>query len=210
MLAASDDVTRQHCMRIIEAASSGATSPLQDIASAAALTRDLFGMQDLSTVNAVLAALGRAAVNGLDAVSLKASGCDAAFCAAVGCSWREIKSASYTLAEAKAAGCDAASAKAAGHDEDSLLAVFGLENMIVSGCNLSFILVSCRYALIHTHARARTKATSSLSLKSPSPPAAPAPAPAPPSPPPPPPPSSLKKCITTSTTTITGCDMPLT
>ena len=85
VLAAADDVTRQRCMRIIQAASAGA-SPLQDMASAVALTRDLFGMQNLSAVNAVLAALGRAAVKGLDVTSLKAAGFDAAACAAAGCS----------------------------------------------------------------------------------------------------------------------------
>ena len=90
VLAAADDVTRQRCMRIIQAASAGA-SPLQDIASAAALTRDLFGMQNLPAVNAVHAALGRAAVKGLDVKSLKAAGFDAAACAAAGCRWADVK-----------------------------------------------------------------------------------------------------------------------
>jgi len=83
VLAAADDVTRQRCMRIIQAASAGASSPLQDMASAAALTRDLANMQNLSAVNAVLAALGRAAVKGLDVTSLKAAGFDAAACAGI-------------------------------------------------------------------------------------------------------------------------------
>ena len=124
MLAAADDVTRQRCMRIIQAASAGA-SPLQDMASAAALTRDLLDMKSLPALQAVFAALR--------------------------CSWADIKSAGFTMAEVKAAGCDAASAKAAGHEEDLLLAVFGLEAMIYSGCNLSFILVSCSTAHVHTH-----------------------------------------------------------
>jgi hypothetical protein len=94
VLAAADDVQRQRCMRIIQAASAGASSPLRDIASAAALTRDLFGMQNLSAVNAVLAALGN--------------------------SWADVKKAGFTAAEAKAAGCDAASAMTAGHDLSSL------------------------------------------------------------------------------------------
>jgi hypothetical protein len=120
VLAAEDDVTRQRCMRIIQAASAGASSPLQDIASAVALTRDLAGMQNLSAVNAVLAALGRAAVKGLDVTSLKAAGFDAAACAAAGGSWTDVKTAGFTAAEAKAAGCDAASAMAAGYDLPSL------------------------------------------------------------------------------------------
>ena len=83
VLAAADDVTRQRCMRIVQAASAGAFSLLQDIASAAPLTRDYFNMQNVSAVNAVLAALCRAAVKGLDVTSLKAAGFDASACAAV-------------------------------------------------------------------------------------------------------------------------------
>ena len=70
-LAAADDVTRQRCLRAIQAASAGGgSSSLQDIASAVAVTRDLIGMQSLPAVNAVLAALGKAATKGLDANSL--------------------------------------------------------------------------------------------------------------------------------------------
>jgi hypothetical protein len=93
MLAAADEVTRQRCMRIIEAASTGTCSPLQGIAAAVALTRDLLGMKNLSAVTAVLAALGvtmgdasfKAVYAVYDVLSLiegfgydaaKASGCD--------------------------------------------------------------------------------------------------------------------------------------
>ena len=51
MLAAADEVTFRRCMCIIDAASKG-TSSMKDIASAVAVTRDLFGMQGLSVVNA--------------------------------------------------------------------------------------------------------------------------------------------------------------
>ncbi len=142
MLAAADDVTRQRCMRIIQAASAGASSPLQDMASAVALTRDLAGMQNLSAVNAVLSALGRAAVKGLDVTSLKAAGFDAAACAAAGCSWTDVKTAGFTAAEAKAAGCDITCAKTAGYDVMSLMEVFGYEAVAASGCDVSFVLVS--------------------------------------------------------------------
>ena len=54
VLAAADDVTRQRCMRIIQAASVCASPPMQDIASAAALMYDLFNMQNLFAVNAVV------------------------------------------------------------------------------------------------------------------------------------------------------------
>jgi len=70
-LAAADDVTRQRCLRIIEAASASWTS-LPDIASSAALTRGLLDMKSLAAVKAVLVAL-RVAV---DHPSLKAVGFD--------------------------------------------------------------------------------------------------------------------------------------
>ena len=74
-LAAADDVTRQRCVRIIEAASAGgASSSLPDIAASAALTPGLFMMRSLPAVNAVLAALGRPAVKALDLPSLDAAG----------------------------------------------------------------------------------------------------------------------------------------
>jgi hypothetical protein len=142
VLAAADDVTRQRCMRIIQAASAGA-SPLQDIASAVALTRDLINMQNLSAVNAVLAALGRAAVKELDVTSLKAAGFDAAACAAAGYSWADVKTAGFTAAEAKAAGCNFISAKEAGYNGDSIAGAFGLDATIAEGCDVSFVLVSC-------------------------------------------------------------------
>ena len=79
VLAAADDATRQRCVRVIQAASAGGgCSSLQDIASAVALTRDLIGMQSLPAVNAVLAALGKAAAKGVDAKSLKGAGFDVA------------------------------------------------------------------------------------------------------------------------------------
>ena len=78
-LAAADDVTRQRCVCAIQAASAGGgCSSLQDIASSVAVTRDLIGMQSLPAVNAVLAALGKAAAKGLDTNSLKDAGFDEA------------------------------------------------------------------------------------------------------------------------------------
>jgi len=71
-LAAADDVTRQRCVRIIEAASASSSSP--EIAASAALTPDFFMMQSLLAVNAVLAALGKPAVKALDLPSLDAAG----------------------------------------------------------------------------------------------------------------------------------------
>ena len=86
-LAAADDATRQRCVRVIQAASAGgASSSLHHIASAAALTGELLKMKSLPAVNAVMAALGKADVGGLDDVlsliadfgydAVASSGCD--------------------------------------------------------------------------------------------------------------------------------------
>jgi hypothetical protein len=136
-LAAADDATRQRCVRVIQAASAGgASSSLLHIASAAALTGELLKMKSLPAVNAVLAALGKAKVKGLDVPSLKAAGFDVAACRAAGynlpslkaagfdaaafraagCSWSDLKAAGFTSSECKATGCDLPSLKAAGFD----------------------------------------------------------------------------------------------
>ena len=104
-LAAADDVTRQRCVRAIQAASAGGgCSSLQDIASAVALTRDLIKMQSLPAVNAVLAALGKAAAKGLDANSLKKAGFDLS----------SLVKAGFDLSSLVKAGFDAAALKGAG------------------------------------------------------------------------------------------------
>jgi hypothetical protein len=137
-LAAAHDVTRQRCVRIIEAAS--ASSSLRDIASSAALTPGLLTMRSVRAVNAVLAALGRPAVGGLDAPSLKTAGFSAAEAKAAGCDWLTIKAAGFSAAEAKAAGCDLASARAAGYDHPSLKAAgFDLAAFRAAGYDWSTI-----------------------------------------------------------------------
>ena len=104
-LAAADDVTRQRCVRAIQAASAGGgCSSLQDIASAVALTRDLIKMQSLPAVNAVLAALGKAAAKGLDANSLKKAGFDLS----------SLVRAGFDLSSLVKAGFDAAALRGAG------------------------------------------------------------------------------------------------
>jgi len=114
VLAAVDDVTRQRCMRIIEAASAGA-SPMKDIASAAALTSDLLNIRSLLAIQAVLAVLDIAISDpslkavGLNLPALKASGFDLPAFRAAGCSWADIKSAGFTAREAKASGFNLAS-----------------------------------------------------------------------------------------------------
>ena len=97
-LAAADDVTRQRCVRAIQAASAGSfSSSLQDIASAVALTRDLIGMQSLPAVNAVLAALGKAAAKGLDANSLKDAGFDLSSLVKAGFDAAALKGAGFSI-----------------------------------------------------------------------------------------------------------------
>ena len=118
-LAAADDVTRQRCMRIIQAASAGA-SPLQDIASAAALTPGLVDLKSVAAVKAVFAVLG--------------------------CDWSAIRTGGFTAAEARAAGCDLKTAQAAGYDLLSLLEAYGYDACKAAGCDVSHILVSCSAA----------------------------------------------------------------
>jgi hypothetical protein len=94
-LAAANDDQRQRCMRVIQAASADSVSfTLQGIATTVALTRDLIGMQSLPAVNAVLAALGKAAAKGLDAKSLKQAGL----------TWGELEYLGYDLAALEAGG----------------------------------------------------------------------------------------------------------
>jgi serine/threonine protein kinase len=152
-LAADRDVTRQRCMRIIEAASAGgASSSLPDIALYAALTPVLF-MRRVRAVNAVLAALDRRSVGELNALSFKEAGLDAAICRAAGCDWSTIRTVGFSAAEVKAAGCDLASAKAAGYDHvPSLVVAYGYDAVAAAKIDLSsytyesvsFLPCSCR------------------------------------------------------------------
>ena len=111
VLSAADEVTRQHCMRIIEAASSGISSPLHGIASAEALTRNLLDMKSLSAINAVFVVLGiamsdpRLKAVGFDLPSLKAAGFDAAAFKAAGYDLPSLKAAGFSAAALKLAGC---------------------------------------------------------------------------------------------------------
>ncbi len=100
-------------MRIIRAASSGAvSSESQDIAAAAALTRDLFSLKSVRAVNTVLAALGKAEVQDLQLASLRG------------------------------VGLNLAMAITAGYDVPSLVSAFGIDDVADSGCDVSSILVS--------------------------------------------------------------------
>jgi hypothetical protein len=152
-LAAADNVTRYRCMRIIEAASAcGASSP-HDIATAAAVTPQLFLMRNLPAVNAVLAALGKSAVEGLDPPSLKSVGCDLACYTAAGFDLPSLKSAGFTSAEVKAAGYDLKSAQAAGYDVVSLVSAFGYAAVAAAGCDVSScLLVSSLFCSAHNRA----------------------------------------------------------
>ncbi len=96
-LAAADDATRQRCVHALQAASAGSlSSSLQGIASAVALTHDLSGMS-LSAVNAVLAALGKAANKGLDAKSLKEAGFDVKVLKAAGFDLTALQAACFSI-----------------------------------------------------------------------------------------------------------------
>jgi hypothetical protein len=118
-------------MCIIRAASAGNTSSSpQDIASAVALTPDLFMMGNLPLVNAVLEVLGKVAVGGLDPPSFKAAGLDVATC----------KAAGFTLAEIQAAGYSVAHVLSAGYDELPVIAAYGFD-ALASLRTVSFIVV---------------------------------------------------------------------
>ena len=149
VLSAADEVTRQHCMRIIEAASSGISSPLHGIASAEALTRNLLDMKSLSAINAVFVVLGiamsdpRLKAVGLDLPSLKAAGFDAAAFKAAGLDVSTMKIAGFTAAQVKTAGCDCLSAMGAGYDLPSLKAAgFSAAALKSAGCSFSALVLA--------------------------------------------------------------------
>ena len=135
-LAAADDVTRQRCVRAIQAASAGGgCSSLQDIASSVALSRDLIVMQSLPAVNAVLAALGKAAAKGLDANSLKDVGFDLSSLVRAGFDLSSLVKAGFDAAALKKAGFDLSSLVKAGCDAASLKgAGFSIRDITFAGC----------------------------------------------------------------------------
>ncbi len=127
-LAAADDATRQCCVRVIQAASAGAaSSSLHNIASAVALTAELFEIKSVPAVNAVLAALGKAEVDGLDLPLLKAAGFDATACTAAGHKLPSLKAVGFLISDLRAAGYDIRSLREAGFDVWSLIADFGCD-----------------------------------------------------------------------------------
>jgi hypothetical protein len=120
-LATVDEASRQRCMQITRAASACAYSSLLDITSAAALTPDLFSMQSLRAVNAVLSALCKAAFVGLDLPSLKAASYHFLTYRAAGFDAQSLKDEGFTLKQLKDAGCDYASALKISQSSNDLL-----------------------------------------------------------------------------------------
>ena len=126
-LAAADDVTRQRCVRAIQAASAGGgCSSLQDIASSVAVSRDLIGMQSLPAVNAVLAALGK------DEAALKKAGFDLASLKGAGFDCSSLVKAGFDLSSLVKARFDAASLNGAG---------FRKEDIAFKGCMADYCVV---------------------------------------------------------------------
>jgi hypothetical protein len=134
-LAAADDVTRQRCVHAIQAASAGGCcSSLQDIASSVALTHDLIGMQSLPALNAVLAALGKAAAKGLDANSLKRVGFDCSSLVRAGFDAAALKGAGFDCSSLVRAGFDLSSLVKAGFDAAALKREgFDLSSLVKAG-----------------------------------------------------------------------------
>jgi len=161
-LAAADDATRQRCVRALQAASAGSfSSSLQGIASAVALTCDMIGMQSLPAVNAVLAALGKAAAKGLDAKSLKEAGLnvkelkgagfDSTALKAAGYDAAALKAAGFNLAALKDAGYDAAALKAAGFSATALKAAgFSIRDITFAGMASERCVVSLLFRIPQT------------------------------------------------------------
>ena len=69
------------------------------------MTRDLIGMQSLPAVNAVLAALGKAAAKGLDAKSLKDAGFDLSSLVRAGFDAAALKGLGFSIRDITFAGC---------------------------------------------------------------------------------------------------------
>jgi hypothetical protein len=143
-------------MQIIRAASACAYSSTADVALAAVMTPDLFSMQSLPAVNAVLSALGKApeaAFVGLDLPSLKAAmygRCHFLTYRAAGYDAQSLKDEGFTLKQLKDAGCDYASAlkiTQSPYDVLQLIREFGYHRVKASGCDVSMCLlkdhVSC-------------------------------------------------------------------
>jgi intracellular multiplication protein IcmE len=136
-LAAANDAARQRCVRALQAASAGSlSSSLQDLPSAVALTRDLIGMQSLSAINAVLAALGKAAAKGLNEKSLHDAGFDVKELKAAGFDAVALKSAGFEAAALKAAGFDLVALRAAGFNFQALIAA-GFDSTAFEAAGLS-------------------------------------------------------------------------
>jgi len=113
LLAADDEVTRQRCLRIMQAACADSISTtLQSIASAAALTRNLFCMKSAAAVTAVLSALSV----GMNEVSFNAINFNLALLKEFQFEARDLRAAGFNLADMQAAGFNARELKAAGFD----------------------------------------------------------------------------------------------
>ena len=95
-------------------------------------------MKSLRAVNAVLAELSKADVEGLDVPSLKAAGFDAASYRAAGHELPSLKAAGFTISDFKAAGFDPESLQSAAvYDVLSLIVVFGYDAVASSGCDVT-------------------------------------------------------------------------
>jgi hypothetical protein len=159
-LAACDADTCQRCIRVIQAASDGVASPLQDVAVTLALTRDLMSTKSVDRIKAVLTILGINMIDsslkafGFDLPSIKAAGCDAAAFRTAGFNWATMKQAGFTPFELKVAGCDIETAKSLEYDIGSLILGFGFAAVVALGCDVSSVVLVSR----NTHYCVTTRA----------------------------------------------------
>ncbi len=113
VLAADDDVTRQRCFHIMQAACSDTISTtIQSIASTAALTRNLFCMKSAAAVTAVLSALKV----GMTEPFLADFNFNFALLKEFQFEAHDLKAAGFILADLQAAGFNSRELKAGGYD----------------------------------------------------------------------------------------------
>ena len=100
-----------------------------------ALTHDLIGMQSLPALNAVLAALGKAAAKGLDVNSLKGVGFNCSSLVRAGFDAAAFKGAGFDCSSLVRAGFDLSSLVKAGFDAAALKnAGFSIRDITFAGC----------------------------------------------------------------------------
>jgi hypothetical protein len=143
-LAASDDVTRKRCIRVIQAASSSCrSSSPHSIATEVAMSRELFRMKSITAVKSVLAALGVTLdKNFLTSIKfdfslLKEFEYDPSELLSSGFDLSCLKAANFTAQELQGLAHQAFSFKEAGFSAKELNEIYDLPSLIDAGYSVS-------------------------------------------------------------------------